>query len=206
MLPYTKKNFVNYDYLVCSKAYSHDYYIIRADKSNYLHLIGIHTNLTAEQFFEKCVATDENQLQETDFDFIKPGKSEKSVKGSVREKINTLPYMEKFFYQTLWTEDNFKNNNVDCAFATSDNQLTMGFIKKGKPKTLLKNNELDPSKQKEVDLIFRKLRNSNTPYTEMIYGNIEKIKLYQESIKDLIDNKFFIQPQMASIEPLEINK
>lgn len=40
----------------------------------------------------------------------------------------------------------------------------------------------------------------------MIYGNIEKIKLYQESIKDLIDNKFFIQPQMASIEPLEINK
>lgn len=45
----------------------------------------------------------------------------------------------------------------------------------------------------------------------MIYGNIEKIKLYQESIKNLMDNKFLIQPQkantqMASIEPLEINK
>ncbi|MCM1184764.1 MAG: PBECR4 domain-containing protein [Roseburia sp.] len=87
-----EENFVKYNYLVCSQAYNNGFYVIKADKSNYLHLIGIHTNLTAEQFFEKCISTDEKQLQETDFDFNKPGKSEKSVKGSVREKTRRSFY------------------------------------------------------------------------------------------------------------------
>lgn len=203
--------FVKYDYLVCSKAYIHDYYIIKGDRNNYLHLIGIHTDLTAGQFFEKCVASDEHQLKESDFDFIKPGRSEKSVKGSVREKITALPHIQNFFHQTLWTEENFKKNNVDCAFATSDNQLTIGFVKEGRPKTLLKSNELNPSRQQKVDLIFRKQRDSDTPYTEMIYGDIEKIGLYRDSIKYLIDNKFLNHPQnanaqMKSIKPSESNK
>lgn len=132
--PIYEQDFVKYEYLVCSKAYSNGFHIIKADKSNYLHLIGIHRNLTAEQFFEKCIATDENQLQETDFDFNKPGKSEKSVKGSVRKKINALPRMENLFHQALLTEENFKKNNVNCAFATTDNQLTIGFVNEGRPK------------------------------------------------------------------------
>lgn len=188
-----EENFVKYEYLVCSKAYSNDYHIIKADKSNYLHLIGIHTNLTAEQFFEKCITTGEDQLKETDFDFNKPGKNEKAVKGSVRKKINVLPNMEKFFHQTLLTEEGFKKNNVDCAFATSDNRLTLGFVKEGRPKTLLKNNELDTSKQKEVDIIFRRLRGSDAPYTEVVYGDMNKLEIYKESVKGLVDSKILEQ-------------
>lgn len=47
-------------------------------------------------------------LDEADFDFIKPKQSEKSVKGSVREKITVLPYMVRLFEQKLFAEDNFK--------------------------------------------------------------------------------------------------
>lgn len=100
-----KTNFVDFEYLVCSEAFDDYYHIIKSDKSNYLHLIGIHTDLTAEAFFDKCY---NKELEETDFDFMKPNQSEKSVKGSVRKKINVLPYMVNLFTQKLLAEDNFK--------------------------------------------------------------------------------------------------
>ncbi len=64
--------------------------IIKADKGNYLHLIGIHTDLTANEFFDNCTADGEEQLTDENFDFHKSGRSEKSVKGSVREKNATI--------------------------------------------------------------------------------------------------------------------
>lgn len=189
--PLYEENFIKYEYLVCSEAFEQKYHIIKADKGNYLHLIGIHTTLTPDDFFDKCVAVGEEQLTEDDFDFNKPGKSEKSVKGSVREKIVALPNMVKLFNQKLLAEDNFKKNKVNCAFATTDNSLTLGFVSAGRPKSLLKGNELDKSKQKEVDLIFRKLRSSDLPYNEIIYGNKQSISKYQNIIEDLVDIAFF---------------
>lgn len=166
---------------------------VKADKGNYLHLIGIHTTLTPDEFFDKCVADGEEQLTEDDFDFNKPGKSEKSVKGSVREKIVALPNMVNLFNQKLLAEDKFKKNKVDCAFATTDNSFTLGFVSAGRPKSLLKGNELDKSKQKEVDLIFRKLRSSDLPYKEIVYGNKKNISKYQKFIEGLVDVDLFEQ-------------
>lgn len=100
-----KANFMDYEYLVCSQAFEKGFHIIKSDKGNYLHLIGIHTELSPEQFFDKCVL---EELEEADFDFLKPGKSEKSVKGSVREKIAVLPEMVNMFTHKLLAEDNFK--------------------------------------------------------------------------------------------------
>ena len=79
-----QKNYIQYEYLVCSEAFGTGYHVIKCDKGNYLHLIGIHTGVSAEAFFDKCIT---GELLEEDFDFNKPGKSEKSVKGSVREKL-----------------------------------------------------------------------------------------------------------------------
>lgn len=189
--PIYEENFIKYEYLVCSKAYNNDYHILKADKSNYLHLIGIHTGLKAEHFFEKCMAAGKEQLKESDFDFMKAGKDEKEVKGSVRKKIDVLPKIKNFFNQPLFTEEGFKKNSVNCAFATSDNCLTLGFVKEGRPKTLLKSNKLDRSRQKEVDLIFRKPRGSTRPYAEIVYGDVKKIELYKESIQGIVDKKLF---------------
>ena len=62
-------NMVGYEYLVCSSAFQNGYHIIKSDKGNYLHLLGVHTNMSAEMFFEHCK---NGTLTEEDFDFIKP--------------------------------------------------------------------------------------------------------------------------------------
>lgn len=184
-----KNNLMQYEYLVCSKAFKNGYHIVKADKGNYLHLIGIHTELSPDEFFEKCMASGENQLKEDDFDFVKQGKSEKSVKGSVREKISVLPLIENLFQQKLFVEDEFKKNNIDCAFAATDNSFTLGFVSSGRPKSLLKGNELDKNKQSEVDLVFRRIRGIDSQYEELIYGDEETVGQYKDCVKDLVAEK-----------------
>ena len=59
-----KDNFVDYEYLICSEAFEQGFHIIKSDKGNYLHLIGIHTELSPEQFFEKCVSEELEERNE----------------------------------------------------------------------------------------------------------------------------------------------
>lgn len=179
-----KANFVDYEYLICSEAFENGFHIIKSDKGNYLHLIGIHTELSSEQFFDKCVS---EELEETDFDFLKPGKSEKSVKGSVREKITVLPEMVNLFSHKLLAEDDFKKNRVECAFTTSDNKCTLGFAVSGRPKSLLKGNKLDKTKVKDVDLIFRRPRSSDVLFEELVWGKPESICKYEGAIEQFVN-------------------
>lgn len=80
-----KRYYVDYEYLLCSKAFvGSEYYIVAAYEDNYLHLTGLHTNLDAGTFFEKCY---KGTLKEDEFDFFKKGQNENVVKGSVRRKI-----------------------------------------------------------------------------------------------------------------------
>ena len=182
-----EQKFIQYEYLICSEAFQNKYCIIKADKGNYLHLIGIHTNLKAEEFFDRCYG---GLLTEDDFDFIKPHKSEKSVKGSVREKIAVLPYMVKLFEHNLLAEENFKKNKVNCAFATTDGSYTLGFSASGRPQSLLKGNELDKTKMKSVDLVFRKPRSSKEVYSELILGNVSDVSKYKDEIEGFITKSF----------------
>lgn len=183
-----EKNFIRYEYLICSRAFNKGYHIVKSDKGNYLHLTGVHTNLSAEQFFDRCY---NEELEETEFDFVKPHKSEESVKGAVRDKIKAFPDMVNLFNKKLLAEDDFKKNRVECAFATSDNKCTLGFVKEGRPQSLLRGNELNSSKMQEVDLIFRKTRSSKCLFQELIYGDIVKINDYKDEIVQLIDEEFF---------------
>ena len=66
-----KMYYVDYEYLLCSNAFSRSaYYIVSAHEENYLHLTGVHTNLGASAFFQKCY---DGTLEENDFDFNKDG-------------------------------------------------------------------------------------------------------------------------------------
>lgn len=87
-------------------------------------------------------------------------------------------------------EDNFKKNKVECAFATSDNSCTLGFAVSGRPKSLLKGNELESRKAKPVDLIFRKRRSCVGTYDELIFGNKADVAKYKEKIMDYISKDF----------------
>lgn len=178
-----KKEFVEYDYLICSEAFEEEkYQVIKAEKSNFLHLIGVNTTMSPEAFFEKCI---NGTLEENDFDFKKKDQSEDSVRGTVRQKIIALPKMLKMFDKALFAEKNFTKNKIYCAFATADADFTIGFVKSGRPKTLMRKNKLDKKKRKPVDLVMRKKRNETT-YSKIIFGTKQEVEKYSESIKHLI--------------------
>lgn len=180
-----KNNFVDYDYLVCSNAFQKkDYYIISAYEDNYQHLTGVHSLISPQEFFNKCY---DGTLSDSDFDFIKKEQSEKSVKGSVREKIAVLDStMDLFTYTEIYAEESFRKNRVFCSFATAASSFTLGFAndKYATPKSLLKNNKLSNNFDK-VDLIIRKHR-AKEKYSEIILINNDTIKKYYDKIKHLL--------------------
>lgn len=174
-----KENFIDCEYLICSKAFHEKkYYIAKADKGNYLHLIGVHTKLTPVEFFDKCY---EGELTEDDFDFKKMNQKEKDVKGTVRQKIKVLPDMMCMYDKALVAQEHFKKNKVECAFATADYTHTLGYVSAGRPKSLLQKNELDKDKLEKVDLVFRKPRGVKK-YSKLLSGDEEKIDEYIEKI------------------------
>lgn len=182
-----KSNYVDFDYLVCSKAFTKkDYYIISAHEDNYQHLTGVHSLISPQDFFNKCY---DGSLSECDFDFIKNGQSEKSVKGSVREKIAVLNNtMDLFTYSEIYVEESFHRNRVFCSFATAIDSFTLGFSndRYATPKSLLKNNKL--SNNNKVDLIIRKHKTEEL-YNEIVFVNNELIKNYYDKINCLLSSE-----------------
>ncbi|MDD6485506.1 MAG: PBECR4 domain-containing protein [Spirochaetales bacterium] len=149
-----KDIFLDYEYQVFSKSFVvNQFYVISATKSNFLHLTGINTMLSASQFFDKAL---DGTLSENDFDFNKKGQSEKVVKGSVRRKVRFLSKLDKIFDSSTMVEEKFLKNRISCAFAVSENSFTLGFVAVSvcRPKTLLKGNMLN--NPQKIDLIKRR--------------------------------------------------
>lgn len=179
--------YVNYEYLLCSKAFTqNEFYIVSAHEDNYLHLTGLHTSLSAEDFFNKCYA---GTLNESDFDFKKIGQNEKEVKGSVRRKINSLSAMMNMFGSSTMIEEDFVKNRIRCSFATANSNVTLGFVISGKakPMTLLKGNELDSSKAKRLELVLRR-RKGEDKFSELLVGTEETLNEYRECLGELLSN------------------
>lgn len=187
-----KTVFVDWEYLVCSDAFTKcNYYTISGIKGNYCHLVGVHSLIKPEEFYDKCF---DGTLDESDFDFIKKGYDEKSVRGTVRQKIMALPMIDTIFDDLLLAQEDFKKNSVSCTFAsatTSTTIATLGFIGsyKAKPMTLLRGNKLT-SNAKPVDLVLRRPAKSKSAlFSEIIVGSDDEIKKYWVSIKDIVDPK-----------------
>lgn len=183
-----KKYYVEYEYLLCSKAFEKsEYYIISAHEDNYLHLTGLHTNLDALSFFEKCYS---GSLEESDFDFCKNGQNEKEVKGSVRRKINSLPAIMSMFTVGTSVEEDFEKNRIRCSLAAGNVSATLGFIVAGnaKPMTLLKGNELNSSKAKKLDLVLRR-KAGETKFSEIIIGATEQLLEHKSALNELLSDE-----------------
>lgn len=184
-----KSNFLDYDYLICSVAFAEkDYYIISAKENNYQHLIGVNSLIPPQDFFEKCY---NDTLCIQDFNFIRKGQSEKDVKGSVRRKIKVLPLALNIFNNHhVLVEESFSKNKVYCSFATSDNKCTLGFVndKYSVPKTLLKNNELNPKNYEKVDFVFKK-KKSESLFNHLVLGDVKYINQFYDKIKHLLSSE-----------------
>lgn len=177
-----KEIYVDYEYLICSEAFvKRSYYIVDAKKDNFQHLTGVHSQISAQSFFDKCM---NGSLSEDDFDFIKKGQDEKSVKGTVRRKIQVLPDMMELFRDSLLAEEDFEKNRVICNFATADGNCTLGFVDSGKarPKSLIKGNEL--KNPKPIELILRK-RSGTEVFDEIVIGDKKDLSKYRKQIEGI---------------------
>lgn len=123
-------------------------YILRFYKTNFLHLTGVKTNLTAEDFFNKCLY---NTITEDDFDCD----STNEIKGFVRQKIKHLINFNSIFAQKLFVQEDFVKGKVSCNIATTNGDCTIGFIDAKycyRPRTILDKNHLD--KQKNIVEVY----------------------------------------------------
>ena len=71
-------------------------------------------------------------------------------------------------------------------FATADADFTIGFVETGRPKSLMRKNQLNEKKCKKVDLVLRKKRGEKI-YSERIIGDESDLEKYKESIGEYID-------------------
>ena len=186
-----KQKYVDFEYLIFSKAFEKKkYYIIDAHADNYQHLIGVQSLISPQEFFNKCF---DETLTVYDFTFNKKGQSEKAVKGTVRRKISVLPDMMKLFdTANIEVQEDFEKNKVYCLFATSsDNLFTLGFAgeAKSRPKSLLKGNELNITNSKKIDLVLSK-HSTSSKFSEVVMGDIEVLNQYPELTEILDENLF----------------
>jgi len=168
-----KSIFLDYEYLIYSDKFTiHPYYTISAKAGNYRHLTGVNSIINPYAFFEKCL---DGSLTDTDFNFIKPGESERFVKGVVRNKIIALPSMANLLFERLMAEENFARGAANCTLATADGKITVGFEHRinARPKTLLKGDELDSTKSVEVSLVLRRNRGSEE-FDTIIQGRVRE--------------------------------
>ncbi len=178
--------FVNYEYLICSDAFViQDYYILSAKGDNYQHLVGVNTpDLSPQGFFEKCIC---GTLQESDFDFHKRGRTEGSVKGSVRKKLKALPFYTSMFERDLAVQESFTQNQVICSFAATDDSMTIGYInnKKAVPKSLMSGDTLDWGQAGVVELIAKR-KVGDDLFSELVFGGSDAVQKFYPKIRSLI--------------------
>lgn len=136
-------------------------------------------------FFDKCL---NGTLGETDFELEFHGRDPKFSKGSIRQKILTLPNMMNIFSASSLVEEDFQKNVVRCSITTSNGLCSVGFVTtpQARPMTLLKGDELDHSKTDSIKLILSKSRD-DCFYSNIVVGSETDVISYFDEIKDMLD-------------------
>ena len=127
----------SYDFRAKSK------YIVRFYETNFLHLTGVRTSLSAIVFFNKCF---NGEIAFDDFDCESTGQ----LKGLVRLKMRNLINIDTFFTDEIEVQEDFEKGSIKCLLGASDNKCTIGFVDAKycvRPKTILDKNHLDKTKQ-----------------------------------------------------------
>lgn len=170
---------VQKDYLIFSRNFRYQkYYIVSAFEDNFLHLTGVHTNLKAKNFFEKCY---QKTLEDGDFEI-----NDKSQKGSIRRKISVLENAIKIFSsEDIVVEERFHKNRISCSFAAAERVCTIGFTNTEltKPQTVLKGYQL----QSEIEVDFILSRDKGEKDFQTVVYNALNMKL--EECMELIKTK-----------------
>lgn len=197
--------FVNKSYLIISEAFSNQpYYIIEAEASNYLHLLGVNTKLSAKPFFQKCL---DGSLQENDFEILYSNRPEKDSKGTIRRKITALTGLSNVISSSSTVEEDFSKNRIVCSFAAANKTCTMGFTTNTpvKPKTLLNGNLLSSGKSKPILIALSKLR-TDEKYNKVMIGSIELLASYSDCVKELLSQELIDEIEKKNADCTKDNR
>ena len=113
-------------------------YFIKFNKSNFLHLTGVISNLNADDFFSKCF---DSSIKIDDFYY-----DDVKNKTNIKNKLRCLITISSMFDKELLAQEQFVKNRVICKLATSDGSFTIGFTGGAYcvyPKTVLNKNRLN---------------------------------------------------------------
>jgi len=171
---YTRTFFLDYEYLLYSPNFTDNpYYIVSSVEGNFGHLTGVHSIIPANDFFIKCY---NNTVSEKDFDLMMRYINRKDMKGTIVDKMKAFEVLPTFFSSRLQAKETFSKGKIHCHIATTDNQITVGFVnnKYASPKTLLKGNELFLSRTVDVSLILRRSHGASK-FDTIIQGDVESI-------------------------------
>ena len=192
--------YVEQNHLLVSNAFKKKpYYIIQAEKDNFLHLTGVSTSLSAVDFFDKAM---DGTLAESDIQLITHGKSEKDSKGTIRQKIKNLTSITAVVGRSCMVQEDFKRNAVLCTFASANAQCTVGFIatpKLASPKSLLNGNVVDPTQSAPIKLALAKAR-SDQKYNSIEIGTIDDVADNLTLIQELLSDSLITQAQTVLLQ------
>lgn len=192
--------YVEQNHLLVSNAFKKKpYYIIQAEKDNFLHLTGVSTSLSAVDFFDKAM---DGTLAESDIQLITHGKSEKDSKGTIRQKIKNLTSITAVVGRSCMVQEDFKRNAVLCTFASANAQCTVGFIatpKLARPKSLLNGNVVDPTQSAPIKLALAKAR-SDQKYNSIEIGTIDDVADNLTLIQELLSDSLITQAQTVLLQ------
>lgn len=130
-----------YVVIECKEFINQEKYMLRFFKDGFLHLTGLETKLSKNDFFEKCLT---GTIEASDFSYG-PKRDKKTVKRKLKALLNISP----MFMKKIMVQEFFNKNKIECKIATSDGKCTIGFVDAKKylrPKTILANNHLDANK------------------------------------------------------------
>lgn len=192
--------YVEQNHLLVSNAFKKKpYYIIQAEKDNFLHLTGVSTSLSAVDFFDKAM---DGTLAESDIQLITHGKSEKDSKGTIRQKIKNLTSITAVVGRSCMVQEDFKRNAVLCTFASANAQCTVGFIatpKLARPKSLLNGNVVDPTQSAPIKLALAKAR-SDQKYSSIEIGTINDVADNLTLIQEFLSDSLITQAQTVLLQ------
>ena len=187
--------YVEQNHLLVSDAFKKKpYYIIQAEKDNFLHLTGVSTSLSAVDFFDKAM---NGSLAESDIQLTTHGKSEKDSKGTIRQKIKNLTGITAVVGSFCMVQEDFKRNAVLCTFASANAQCTVGFIatpKLVRPKSLLNGNVVDPAQSAPIKLALAKAR-SQQKYSSIEIGTIDDVADNLATLREFLSGSLLAQAQ-----------
>ena len=182
-----KAYFVDYDYLICSDVFKNaDYYIVQAHETNFKHLTGVSSGISAREFFDKCY---NGTLEENDFSVTKKGVPDKNAKGTIRRKMKALPGIIGIFNAETIVEEDYNHNSIKCSFIAGDKQTTIGFAQTNPvvPLTLLLGEKTNQEKSGHISLVLRR-KSGEKLFSEIILGNVDILEEKKEIIAELLSN------------------